>query len=63
MLGIDHPHGRHWKAEPGTDSAFLDGSGEVCFQGLDRQEVYRWVNRTLRPQDYSGLKPGMAWYW
>jgi transposase InsO family protein len=36
--------------------AFLDGSGEVCFEGQDREEVYRWVNRTLRQQDYSGLK-------
>ena len=38
--------------------AFLEGSGEVCFQAQERQEVYSWVNRTMRQQDYSGLKRG-----
>jgi transposase InsO family protein len=36
--------------------AFLEGSGELCFQAEDRQELYRWVNQSLREQDYGRLK-------
>ena len=36
--------------------AFLDGSGEVGFKGQNREEVYGWVNETLRQQRYEGLK-------
>jgi transposase InsO family protein len=36
--------------------AFLDGSREVCFQAENRQEVYNWVNTTLRQQNYGELK-------
>ena len=36
--------------------AFLAGSGEVGFKGQNREEVYGWVNRTLRPQRYAELK-------
>ena len=36
--------------------AFLEGSGEVGFKGQNREEVYGWVNRTLRQQRYEGLK-------
>jgi transposase InsO family protein len=32
--------------------AFLDGNQEVRFQGEGRDEIYRWVDRTLRQQDY-----------
>lgn len=36
--------------------AFLDASGEVQFEGRHREEVYGWVEQTLRQQDYPGLK-------
>jgi transposase InsO family protein len=36
--------------------AFLEGSGEVHFQAQGRQDVYEWVSRTLRQQNYSELK-------
>jgi transposase InsO family protein len=36
--------------------AFLDGSGEVGFKGQERDEVYRWVNQTLRQQHYENLQ-------
>ena len=31
---------------------FLDGNQEVRFQGKGRGEIYAWVDRTLRQQDY-----------
>jgi transposase InsO family protein len=36
--------------------AFLEGSDEVRFQAQDKQELYGWVDRTLRRQDYGRLK-------
>jgi transposase InsO family protein len=36
--------------------AFLELSGEVSFQAQDRAELYEWVDRTLRQQDYGRLK-------
>jgi len=36
--------------------AFLEGSDEVHFQAQDKQELYGWVNQTLRQQDYGRLK-------
>ena len=36
--------------------AFLEGSEEVGFKGQNREEVYGWVNQTLRRQKYEGLK-------
>src|SRR5204863_8029937 len=36
--------------------AFLDASDEVGFKGRDRQEVYGFVNQTLRQQRYEELK-------
>ena len=36
--------------------AFLEGSDEVRFQAQDREELYGWVDRTLRQQDYGHLK-------
>jgi transposase InsO family protein len=36
--------------------AFLESSGEVGFKGQNRQEVYGWVNQTLRQQGYENLK-------
>ena len=36
--------------------AFLKGSGEVGFKGQNREEVYGWVNQTLRVQRYEELK-------
>jgi len=35
--------------------AFLTGSGELCFQGQQREEVYAWVDQTLRQQHYEQL--------
>jgi hypothetical protein len=36
--------------------AFLEASGDVCFQARDRGELYDWVNQTLRGQNYGRLK-------
>jgi transposase InsO family protein len=36
--------------------AFLEASEEVRFQAQDRGELYGWVNRILRQQDYGRLK-------
>src|ERR1700721_3477004 len=36
--------------------AWGEASGEVRFQSQDRRELYEWVNRTLRRQDYGRLK-------
>jgi len=36
--------------------AFLEGSGEVGFKGENRDEIYAWVNQTLRQQRYEELK-------
>jgi hypothetical protein len=38
--------------------AFLEASDEVSFEGRSREEVYGWVNRTLRQQRYGGLPRG-----
>ena len=35
---------------------FLECSGEVRFEGRNREEVYGWVNQTLRQQRYEELK-------
>ena len=35
--------------------AFLEGSGEVRFEGRNRKEVYGWVDQTLRQQGYEQL--------
>jgi transposase InsO family protein len=35
--------------------AFLEASDEVQFQAENRQEVYTWVERTLREQDWDAL--------
>ena len=36
--------------------AFLEASGEVCFQAHNRGELYGWLQQTLRRQDYGHLK-------
>jgi transposase InsO family protein len=36
--------------------AFLEGSGEVGFKGQQREEIYAWVDQTLRQQRYKELK-------
>ena len=36
--------------------AFLEASGAVGFRGRKREEVYGWVNQTLREQNYVELK-------
>jgi hypothetical protein len=35
--------------------AFLEASDEVQFEAQDKEEVYAWVDRTLREQGWSGL--------
>ena len=35
--------------------AFLESSDEVEFKGQNREEVYGWVDQTLRQQRYEGL--------
>jgi transposase InsO family protein len=35
--------------------AVLEANGELGFQAQDRQEMYGWVDRTLRQQDYGHL--------
>ena len=46
----------------GEIQAFVEGSGEVEFKGRNREEVYGWVNRTLRQQHYEDLKrSGRGW--
>ncbi len=36
--------------------AFLEASDEVAFEARDREQVYAWVERTLREQNWSDLK-------
>src|ERR1700683_2364944 len=36
--------------------AWVEASGEVRFHCQDQGELYEWVNRTLRQQDYDRLK-------
>ena len=36
--------------------AFLEASDGVGFEGRQREEVYGWVNQTLRQQGYQDLK-------
>src|SRR5215470_483513 len=36
--------------------AWLEASGEVRFQAQNREELYGWMNQTLRQQDYERLK-------
>src|ERR1017187_10967432 len=36
--------------------AFLEASTELGFKGQNREEVYGWVNQTLRQQGYEELK-------
>src|ERR1700688_827573 len=38
--------------------SLVEASEEVRFQSQDRGELYEWVNRTLRQQDYGRLKRG-----
>src|SRR5579872_6141193 len=38
--------------------ALVEASGEVRFHCQNRGELYEWVNRTLRHQDYGRLKRG-----
>jgi hypothetical protein len=57
MLGIDYPHGR-WRTAESLEQirALVEASEEVRFHCQDRGELYEWVNRTLRQQDYGRLK-------
>lgn len=36
--------------------AFLEASAEMHFQTQSREELYEWINETLRQQDYGHLK-------
>src|ERR1700694_1744564 len=57
MLGIDHQHGRRRETEPGADPG-VGGSQRGGPIPLPRPELYEWVDRTLRQQDYGRLKRG-----
>src|ERR1035438_2020834 len=46
--------GEKWSLE--QIRAFLEASEGVGFEGRDREEVYGWVNQTLRQQGYPDLK-------
>ena len=37
---------------------FLEASDEVAFEGRNREEVYGWVDQTLREQGYEKLRRG-----
>jgi hypothetical protein len=43
------------KEKPGLEQirAFLETSQEVQFADRNREEVYSWVNQTLRAQGYE----------
>ena len=36
--------------------AFLEASHEMRFQAREREDLYEWISRTLRQQDYGRLK-------
>ena len=39
--------------------AFLEGSEEIHFEARGQSDLYEWIARTLREQEYKGLpKPG-----
>ena len=38
--------------------ALVEASQEARFHSQDREDLYEWVNRTLRQQDYGRLKRG-----
>jgi len=44
------------KLSLGQIQALLEGTDEVRFEGRNREEVYGWVNQTLRQQRYEELK-------
>jgi len=46
--------GEKWSLE--QIRAFLEASDGVGFEGRDREEVYGWVNQTLRQQGYQDVK-------
>ena len=48
--------GEKWSLE--QIRAFLEASDGVGFEGRQREEVYGWVNQTLRQQGYQDLKRG-----
>ena len=47
------------KLKPEQIRAFLEASQEVRFKGKDRKEVYEWITRTLRVQEYRKQGKGM----
>ena len=36
--------------------AFLEASDEVQFEAQDKEQVYGWVERTLREQGWNGFR-------
>ena len=52
-LGIDHQHARWREVESGAIRALLKASEGVRFAGHGRAEVYAWIGKTLREQDYG----------
>jgi hypothetical protein len=55
MLGIDHQSGQWTRTEPGRDPGVFGRQREISFQGQNREAIYGWADRTLRPQRYQAL--------
>ena len=56
MLGIDRQRETGQRVTLEQIRAFLEASDEVQFAGRDREQVYVWIARTLREQQWSALK-------
>ena len=64
MLGVDRQRGSRRKVEPGADpGVFGRQAMRFGFKGRNREEVYGWVNQTLR-QQVRGVEAERrgAWY-
>jgi hypothetical protein len=48
VLEIENQSGNSTRISPEEIRAFLKASDELRFQGQNREEVYGWVNQTLR---------------
>jgi hypothetical protein len=53
MLRIDNQRARSRETELGQIEAFLNTSEEIRFEGENREQVYGWVERVLRQQQYQ----------
>ena len=53
LLRIDNQHARSEKLNLEQIEAFLKASGEIRFEGEDREQVYTWMEQVLRQQQYA----------